>query len=302
MEHSVEKRALYTLLRSSQPKNRNGSPSSWETDDYRAFSLEELFKRLKQNHCSLNRADFLAYAETCDSPEALAHLLMGDQELSSEEEDRLYLLLFELWRRLMPEHPSLSILGEELDHQIARFDAGDSGAVEGVMQILERVVQVLDDNIDEGIPPGVAFQEFERYSANDLEVFVYDFASELIEEGDRAYAQDLAEQFEELLAHRPWFLLLKLRLMEDSRGVALEKAAQELLGHDFSDAGAAFYIEFLSLVAQLEIDSLFCPIFEAAVRLVQSPEEREDLQEIVHTYLPRLSLSEAQKKQVSASL
>jgi hypothetical protein len=71
----------------------------WQVEDYRELSIETLFNRLSRLGLSLKEENFLMMAETYSSPEELTHELWPEKET----EMPVYLLLFELWRRLIPE-------------------------------------------------------------------------------------------------------------------------------------------------------------------------------------------------------
>ena len=51
---------------------------------------------------------------------------------------------------------------------------------------------ILDENVDEGVPPEQALQLISTYCANDIETFLYDFISEQIDEDNETYAYGIA--------------------------------------------------------------------------------------------------------------
>ena len=104
----LQTKALYNLFRINL---RDGEPlevDPWVLEDLRALDISLLWKKLAAEQILLDRAAFCHYAEEVDSPEELT-VLLTDEALDQKTVDRVYLVLFELWRRLLPEKPSLSI-------------------------------------------------------------------------------------------------------------------------------------------------------------------------------------------------
>ena len=71
----------------------------------------------------------------------MAEALVEDE--NAKREDRVYLLIFELWRRLASHKPSLSIFCDELDYIISRFEEDEDDNLE---MNLEAVGEVQPDN------------------------------------------------------------------------------------------------------------------------------------------------------------
>ena len=110
-------KALYNLLRINWLEDPSIGVQPWQVEDYRVLSTADLFSKLEKLKIPLNEESFLLYVESSDSPEELVECLCLDDE-DLEISDQSYLLLFELWRRLIPEKESLSIFCDELDRLI----------------------------------------------------------------------------------------------------------------------------------------------------------------------------------------
>jgi hypothetical protein len=78
----------------------------WQVEDYRSFPLDGLFEKLEDLGFSIDKDSFLELAADVDTPEELTKTLKG--EASDDAEEEIYLVVFELWRRLLPDKPSLS--------------------------------------------------------------------------------------------------------------------------------------------------------------------------------------------------
>src|SRR3989344_2905687 len=167
MGMQLKGRAFYNFLRLGKLDDPSIEAEAWQTEDYRPLPEEELYTRLKKMHIVLNEESYLSYAGNCDSPEDLAECLGHD-----EENDKAYLLLFELWRRLLPNKKSLSIFCDELDHLIETYDRGELAQEESLQQMLQELEDILDETADENGTPAQDFQVVAAFCAHDLEGFI----------------------------------------------------------------------------------------------------------------------------------
>src|SRR5690242_1636689 len=95
----IERKALYNLLRMNWLQQPDLDVEPWQVDDYRGKSDEELLQQLAMLKLPLSLDSFAAYAENCDTPEDLVDLLLDEEESDDLLHDRVYLIIFELWRR-----------------------------------------------------------------------------------------------------------------------------------------------------------------------------------------------------------
>ena len=151
----LQTKAIYNLLRYAGEQPTDVEP--WGLENLREPSLEELFQKLSRLGISLDKHSFGSFAEECDTPEELAELLLED-EADLKRQDEAYLLLFEIWRRLLPERQSLSIFCDELDHRIFLYDSGALGSDEPIQDILANLQEVLEENLDKGESAGAIFK------------------------------------------------------------------------------------------------------------------------------------------------
>ncbi len=286
--NAIERRALYNLLRMNWLNEPTLSVESWQVEDYRALPLSALFERLKQFNIHLDRVSFIAYADECDSPEELTDHLIGDRQFPTAQEDHIYLLIFELWRRLMSEKPSLSILCNELDYQIFLYDQQKLEDPIALQDALAHFAQILDENVDEGIPPDQAFKLISNYCANDIETFLYDFIAEQIDEGHDSYAHELLEDFDAYIGHNKWFKLLRIRLCEQPHSKTAQKIAGEIIEEHLYDADLDYHLELLSVMAEMGDPATFRLIVKKTLPYIKREEDFQDLLMIVSDYFHRL--------------
>lgn len=204
-------KSLYNALRINWLEESSPQIETWKIEDYRALETKEIYKRLETLHICLSEESFLSYAETCSSPEELTETLWVGS-LDPEEMDQAYLLLFELWRRLIPEKQTLSLFCDELDHLIYLFDHDLLKDKQPLEDAIEHVEAILDENVDQGTAPQETFENFCKYLAHDFERFIYDYISLQLDENEDIYASELLDAFYEYAADKSWFDLLRVRI------------------------------------------------------------------------------------------
>lgn len=281
----IERRALYNLLRMNWLNEPTLSVEPWQVEDYRSLTLAHLFQRLTNFNIYLDRASLIAYAEECDSPEELTDHLQGDRKLSKSQEDEMFLILFELWRRLMIEKPSLSIICNELDHQIFLYDQQQLENPLALQDAIAQFLQILTENVDQGISSEEVLKLISNYCANDVETFLYDFISEQIDEGNETYAHELLEEFNPYLLNNKWIKLLHLRLCEYSKFI--QKIVEDIVEEYFLEDDLDYYLELLSILIEKNNDHFFRMTLKKIFPLLQREEEFQDLLAIVIDFFQR---------------
>jgi hypothetical protein len=277
----IAQKALYNSLRMSWLQGQESPPEEiiepWKVEDYRLLSLDDLFKRLQQKEIVLDRALFKSYADQFDSPEELTMWLLDGEELSPEDYDQIYLVAFELWRKLLPEKPSISVICDELDYQISCYDQGDKSNLEPLQDALSSFYTILQENVDEGMDPQQIYSALSEFCANDLDHFLYDYISDQIDEHLNDYATELLDQFYSYIVEKKWFDLLRARL------IAIQDAhkGNELLRQIFEQSKNApaldFYLDILTSMVQEGNRELFAKIATATCDLVEQEEDFVEL-------------------------
>ncbi len=281
----LQTKALYNLLRLNHAEDPSLPCESWQIEDLRSVSLEALFERLKEAGLSLDGASFHGFAEECDSPESLAELLLVDLE-EPESYDPLYLVLFELWRRLLPEKQSLSLFCDELDHQIWLFDAGQLESDEPVQDALANLIEILEEHVDAGAKPVETFATIGSYCAQDLFSFLVDYISELLDGGNELYASELIDHFFPYVQDDGWFSFLRIRLKAFTDPVK----ANQLLALLF-ERKEAITLDLLTEAIRFLVVYGEKPLFLTAVRLalplLETRQEFEELRALSADYFRR---------------
>jgi hypothetical protein len=204
-------KALYHLLRSYWLLDPSLKVEMWQVEDYRSLSEDEIWKRLEEIGILLDRTAFELYASNVENPEELLSRLCVDFEEDAEY-DQAYLLLFELWRRLLPEKKSLSLFCDELDHRITFYENEEEGSEELIADALFMLEGILDQN-SEGAEPQQVFAVLIEHCAHDLESFLYSFISQQIIAGNDMYASELIDGFYDYVSDVKWFDFLRVRVL-----------------------------------------------------------------------------------------
>lgn len=283
-EIMLQTKALYNLLRLNAAEDSSVKADPWALEDFRALSLEELFSRLENYKVQLNKSAFHQFADSCDTPEELADLLLPD-EVSEKKRDPFYLIIFELWRRLLPEKQSLSIFCDELDHRIALYDQGHLESDELIQDALANLLEVLDENADSGADPEDIFTAICDYCAHDLESFLYDYIADLLDSGNSLYASELIEGFSPYVTEPLWFDFLRVRLLAFTDIGDANLAMHRLLEGELELPLLLEMIRFLSANGEHELFSL---AVKKALPLIASHEEWTDVMAMVADYYRRL--------------
>jgi len=278
MNHSLERRALYHLLRQHWLSGVTIDVEPWQVEDYRNLKTADLFKQLSSFAIHLEKKTFTGHADECDSPEDLSEALIGDLTLSAKEEDQIYLIVFELWRRLMSEKPSPSIFCDELDFQIFLRDSEQNADPAPLQTALSNFLEVLQNNIDAGMDSKEAFTRLSCYCANDVESFLFDYISDQIDQDNDLYAHELIDAFTPYVEDEKWLKLLRAQLLNRSNAKAAQHLFSELVEEYREEHDFEFNLTLLAFMAQKENNPLF---LQFAAYLKHMLEREEDFQDIL---------------------
>lgn len=296
----IEKRALYNLLRMNWINEPTLSVELWQVEDYRQLPLSGLFSRLESFRIDLDRMSFVAFADECDSPEELTEYLIGSNEISTTEEDQIYLLVFELWRRLMSEKPSLSVVCNELDYYIYLYDQQQLDNPLALQDALTHFIYALNENADQGVSPQEVMELISIHCAHDIKTFLYDFICEQIAEDNEIYARELLDHFDLYLGKNKWFKLIFLRLCEPINGKIGRKIVGEIIEEHLKEDDLDYNLEFLSMMIEMGDDVIFRLVAKMSFSLLKTEENFCDLLEIVIDYFQRID--EEKKEEIAKSI
>jgi hypothetical protein len=273
----TEKKALYNLLRMNWLNDPSIQVEAWQVEDYRSLPMQMLSKQLEARGILLDEGSFYAYAEDAESPEELAEILLEGLMLEPMEQDHIYLLLFELWRRLLPEKLCLPIFCDELDHQIFLYDQGNPSAAESIQDAIANLQVILDESTDSGIKPTEIFEVVSLGCANNLETFLYDYIAEQIDSENIAYAAELADGLGPYLKGSRWFSLLQIRILDTNDPDAAQDQLRKLVQKVVKDKDLSFNLEVLSFIVQGGEKGEFNKLVRKTIPLLETEEDFLDL-------------------------
>jgi hypothetical protein len=274
----MDRRAYFTLLKLKKEQDPSLPVEQWQIDDYRSMDEETLFSLLEDLGFALDKESYLEIAESVETPEDFVHELVvdNDEELFA----KTYLIIFELWRRFLPEKLSLSIFCDELDFQISLYDSQDLENPEGLENVLSYLQVLMDENIDEGEDPKEVFASVAQGMANNLEDFLFDFIAENIELANLSYAEELIEAFAPCIQESLWFDLLGFKLLAQTDVGQAEVEGKKLVQEALKEDDFEYNIELLASLVQVGDRSSFEALGKKSLKLAQTEEDLKDLMEI----------------------
>jgi hypothetical protein len=282
MTLDIERRALYNLLRMNWLNDSSMEIEKWQVLDYRSIATQKLFNMLIELSVELDEETFHAYAKDVNSPEEMAALLETEED-SIIWQDQLYLIIFELWRRRLPEKQCFSIFCDELDFQINHYDQ-ESDNQEEIQDLFANLQQLLEDTIDSGEKPEDVFQSLQRYCGNDIETFLNDFISEQVDMESFSYAQELIEGFQSFLPESLWLELFSLRILTYKLPKESPASLKQYIKKLEKAPSLDLYLELLNHMIQNSDPSLFLYVVKQVIPLVQTEEDFQEILEICSDY------------------
>jgi len=198
-------RGFYNTLKFSATKET----SDWQTENLSKLEEDVLFERLKKLGLSLDRQTLVHFIQQTESPEELADVLT--EEESGKNYEMVYLVIFELWKRLASNKESLSIFCDRLDHYMYAYDEGNDCS-EDLTRALTDLQKIFESLNAQGLSYKDCYETISSYMAQDLESFVYDFISDLIASGENTKAFDLLFGLYDFLHDKLKFDMLKASL------------------------------------------------------------------------------------------
>lgn len=252
----------------------------WEIENYRNLSVSELLNRLNAFSLHLSSHDFIKLSQPYTSPEELTQNLFPNQESPFKG----YLIIFELWRRLIPNKISLSICGDEFDHQIDQYYQNSLEAEIAIEGILEHFMKILESNIDEGVSIDSVFNFFKRHLAHNLEEFLYDFISDQIHYQKYEKASELLHFVSGCGWDTNWIHFLKAQILISEQEKEGNEAFKELLDSDSVRNQIDLLLEITAFLVHHGCITLFQQACFLTLKELGTEEDFQDLLAILIDY------------------
>lgn len=292
---NINPKALYNMLRSRYEDEPELPVEPWQVEQYRELPTEELFERLRALGLSLQAESFLLYAAGSDTPEELIEVLWTD-ETDEEGVDEAYLLIFELWRRLLPEKGCLSLFCDELDYRIEQYDLGVSTADEMIQEAFSQLEDLLDESADEGGEPQEIFSQIAGGCAHDLESFLYDYIATQILERNDLLASELIDGFYDYVSDPRFLDLLRIRLFflgeVEEGAVLLDQLVEDLTENPDLD----LLLELGYVLSERNERKPFFKTVALSIPLLEVEEDFQDLLAVVADFFRSSGESDLEQK------
>ncbi|MBS0622658.1 MAG: hypothetical protein JSR80_06845 [Verrucomicrobia bacterium] len=270
----------------------------WHVEDLRLVDMKGLFERLLRLGVPMDREHFALACNEVESPEELAELYTEESN-SPQEEDQIYLLLFELWRRIYPERHTLSLFCDELDRRIDTYNLNPMDSGEAIQDALANLQELLYENCEAGVDPDEAIELLSPHLANDLRSFLHDFIHEELEENP-TYAAELIEGFVCYMEGDLWFQFLQARLCLLSDVTEGNRLLGELLDILKKHPDLDLLLEISGFLAASADRHLFLRSVKQALKEIEVEEDLiELLEHCVHYYR---CIDEEKKEQAAEDL
>jgi len=288
----LQAKALHNLLRKEALSDPSHAYESWQIEDYRELSTYELFERLERLGLCLTEENFLIYAEGQSSPEELTLTLWSSQT----QKDHIYLLLFELWRRLLPEKQSLSIFCDELEHRIDLYEKNPASQESAMINTLIRLEEILNEQQDEGAKPKAVFEAIGLYCAHDLSSFLYHYITDQIDNDHFEYAAELIESFYLFIPDPLGFDFLNAQILSHHNTHEANLVLKRTLNELKKTTDLDLLLEISSFLTSHGDPHLFHQAVRQAFELIRVEEDFQELLAIVADYYGFCDMEEEEEK------
>ncbi len=286
-------KALYNLLRLYREESGNNSVCHWQVLDYRSLSKDDLFKMFSDLDVKLNQELFESYAVYWDTPEEFTEALVGDV-LDDQCRDQLYLISFELWRRLRPDRRSLSIFFDDLDFAISLYDQDQE--MGNLKNLFIELQGIIEDQIDKRLGVEEIHSFLAQYCAHDIEKFLYDFTADQIDLENYFYAKELLEDFQEFFLNKNQFNFLNFRLIRLSDEEQAKEILTKVIRKLEEDSDLELYLDLLTSIANIPYRNILHEVKNQYLIHVQNEEDLLDFLFVLEEAYKVIGYPECQAK------
>lgn len=280
----LETKALYNLIKFNFLEDSTLKCENWQVEDLRDEKLDILFKKLLDLRVDLNKESFLSYAKKMENPEDLTNFLVKDSKIY----DRVYLIIFELWRRFLLEKLSLSIFCDELDHRIYLYVNDKLKSDELIQDVIANLLDILNDNIDLGKNPKIIFQHISKYLAYDIEIFLYDYIADQIDYGHDLYAMELIEEFYMFVNNIRWFDFFSMKLVFETDEVEARAILKSIVKELEKKPDINLQIEILKFMIESGDPDIFLKLLQNTLKKIEIEKDFIEVMEIASDFYRRL--------------
>jgi len=284
-------KARHNLLLINASKDPDLHLEPWRYQDLDALSEERLIFSLKNLGIVMTRSEWVEKIQLMETPEDLFLSLLGSEGKDAEQ---IYLLIFSLWKKLIPTKITLSIFCDNLDHLISLYEKEREQYEEKIEETLADLLDILDTNLDAGGKPKNIFETVGGYLAYDLENFIYDYLADQIDGEKDLLASELIDGFYLYFKDPLWLDFLKIRLLSKSGGEESASYFARFLEELNKKGSVDLFCEVLFFLMQADGDEIFYPLLHQSLKRVKT---KGDLLQIAYVVLEFYQLSDLEQKE-----
>ncbi len=290
-----KKRAWLNFLRLSYLEDPSSYVEEWLKEDLRKVDIKTLFNRLNSFGITFNEEEFLEYARKENSVEDFFEKLFASM-IDSNKEDQAFYIIFELWRRLLPEKVTISIFCDEFDYRIYKYRKHELESDELIQDALAILVDILEENFELQNDPTNLFDSLCTYCAHDIKNFIYNYILEQIEAKNYVYASELIDGFSPFMKAKRWFRLLKVKLLTSTNVIEANQIINHLVKDCDKNPSLSFQLELLQTMIKTGDRNLFIEVVKKTVPEVRKEQEFKYLLQIVAQFLRCIDREELEKE------
>ncbi|MFZ4773301.1 MAG: hypothetical protein ACOYK9_04850 [Chlamydiia bacterium] len=300
-----EIKAHYNLLKAQVAWDPSTPHETWMVEDLSLCSDKDIFGRLLELKVPVSQETIAKYLEEIETPEDFLEATTLETD-HPEKVEKIYLLLFELFKRFSSKGSCLSIFADQLDSSIQKYEATNGRNWQELLEFLKQFELILRENLNHAKNPVEVLEKISRYFAYDIEGFIYDFIADLIDREEEVQAEALIELFYEYITKPYWFQLLEFYLKESTEELLenLSDLAQEVKDIEFTleilhilkEEGSERFATLLSLAVDFaKEEAEFVELLIVAQEFFEERDRMREVSEIKKILDSRAQIDEKRK-------
>jgi hypothetical protein len=294
----IQTKALYNLLRFTSLNNPNIKVKPWQIENLRGLSLNELFEKLHKLNIFLDQKSFKEYSKNADTPEELLEIIAFEIE-DIDIKDQIYLLIFEIFRRLIIEKRSVTIFADDLDNEIFLYDNDELSSDENIQDMLSFLKTLLDDSVDKGLTPKEAIDSFSKNLAHDFENFLFDYIKDQIDSKNYLLAQELIDNFYPYIKKTIYFDFLKAMSFEEEDITKTNEILNKVIFRLIDNFDLDLSFRVLDFMVDAADRNLFLKLLKLISINITKEEEFSYLMKLTIDFFSRLDDEKNENKMIS---
>jgi hypothetical protein len=284
-------RSKFNLIKYKKRENPNLKVKDWEVLDYKSLSLEVLFSNLKALGFDFTPESVIELKDSGEELDTISLKKFSTLHISVENLERAYLNFFEIWRRLLPDHKSISVFANDFDEFI---DAYEKGEVTGNEALFNELFDILDESVDEGMEAKSVFEELSNYFGHDLESFLICYIFDLIEHDNETLALRYLDNIYPYIRGNLWLDFFRIKLLKGALPEDVTAITFRFLDKLKLNFDPELAFEVLYYLIETGHKEIFKKTYKEFLKEIKTQDEFREMLEILHAFF---SLNEQNKEE-----